>query len=348
VTFFSFPRHHRGIALLNLVYLVMLIGALTLTGMKMYGSIVERKHANATRENLENAVRMITTWAVTNGRLPTAAEYPGLFGGVTPPVDAWGQAIRYIYDTDLTTVNSGGLCGRTKTALTCNGATDNAFALVSGGTDLTLRSKADATLIAASRGAASFAPDPSDLYRVVTLAELKSKGGCYGATGGSGGGLRIVNNELPNGCTNSLYTATIFGDGGVAPFAKYSSSGLPAGLTRSGATLSGIPTQSGVSSVTVMLRDSQTPTANTILRTFVLNIANCAGNLITFTVPPTATVTSNWNGGVAGDQGTSNNISYVLNPATGTLNAFNSTGNRTSCIWYQQPINPSGRGSCTP
>ncbi|MDD5284983.1 MAG: hypothetical protein PHD54_03940 [Desulfuromonadaceae bacterium] len=209
----SSAGNRRGIALLNVVFIFIFIAVLIVSGLKMYGSVVVREKINDTKGGLENQVRMIMAWAAKNGRLPTKDEYPAVFGGTNPPLDAWGKPIYYIYDVSLTATGTGGLCGRTTTSLS-----NNAFALVSGGSDFTVLSTADAVVVTDSKGATAFVPDKSDMYRIVTLDELKSQTGCFGRTAGR---LRIVNNELPWTCSGSTANlATMVGDGG-APGAGY-------------------------------------------------------------------------------------------------------------------------------
>ncbi|MBI2353975.1 MAG: hypothetical protein HYV06_02910 [Deltaproteobacteria bacterium] len=336
----SFTRNRRGIALFNIVFLLVFIGVLVGAGAKMYGSMVVRGKVNDTKGELEREVQMITAWAVKNGRLPTATDYPGVFG--TTPMDAWGKQIHYIHDAGLTATASGGLCGRTATGLS-----NNAFALVSGGDDFNIQSTADGTVIDSSKAATAFAPDQSDLYRVVTLEELKSKAGCYGPTGGR---LRIVNNELPNACTGNAYSATIFADGGVTPYVSYSITGLPAGLAASGATISGAPAASGTSSVTVTVTDSHAPSPNSVTRAYSLKSASCASPPETYITlnPASGGVADNWNGGTANDQGTNNTDAasgkFNMTVTDGTLSAISlQNGTTASCIWFQRPLTLNGK-----
>jgi len=272
MSLFPLPlRNPRGMALLYLVLLFTLLGVLLGVGARMLGSSVTQGKVRETKAGLERDVQLITAWAVRNGRLPFTTptnEYATLFGA--NPLDAWGGPIAFIYDSNLTALSTGGICGRTGTAISFSGQ-DVAFLLLSGGDDMSISSTPK------ENGAFSGALDglqAADMYRIVTLNELRAQAGCSGATRGD---LRIVNNELPNVCKGMNYAVTLFGDGGVPPVA-YTFSGLPAGLTHSGANLSGVTTVAkGPNPVTVTATDSQTPTAHAVQRKYILNvISSCS------------------------------------------------------------------------
>ncbi|HXE96021.1 MAG TPA: Ig domain-containing protein [Dongiaceae bacterium] len=341
-------HNQRGIALFNIVFVLIFIGVLVASGVKMYGSMVARGKINDSKGGLDNQVKMIVAWAVKNGRLPIANEYPGVFGG-TAPLDAWGKSIYYIYDANLAAVNSGGLCGRTTTSLS-----NNAFALVSGGDDFTILSATELGVINISKAATAFTPDKSDLYRIVSLDELKSKAGCYGPTGGR---LRVVNNELPSVCSgSSTYPAVLFADGGVTGY-TWVLVAPPSWLTLNSSTgvLSPNPSITGTAGtypVTVTLTDSH---PNTVLRTFNLIVKSCGpappgspGNPIVFKTPDPTAVADNWNGGTANDQGTNNTNApsgkFNMTVTNGTLNTLSiNNGTTSSCIWYQRPLTLTGK-----
>lgn len=272
----SYIRNHRGMALLNMVFIFIFLGVLLVSGLKMYGSLVERGKINDTKNGLENQVKMIVAWSVKNGRLPTTAEYPGVLGG-TGPVDAWGKPIIYICDSNLTAISSGGLCGRTSTNLQ-DTATNLAFVLVSGGDDFNLQTTLVGTIVSAPTAVtvlSTLAGYQTDLYRAVPLEELKSKAGCYGQTGGR---LRIVNNELPSVCSgSSTYPAALFADGGVPGYTWALVSSLPSWLILNSTTgvLSPNPSITSVAGtypVTVSLTDAH---PNTVQRTYNLKVVTC-------------------------------------------------------------------------
>lgn len=259
-------RNQRGIALLYLVLFFTFLGALLSFGARMLAPSISRGKIVDTKAQLEQDISAITAWAVRNGRLPATIptdEYATLFGA--PPVDAWGKPVIYIYDADLAATATGGVCGRTGTSITLNGQ-NVAFVLLSGGEDLHLDStyQASGAISGALAGLKA-----SDIYRVVTLDELKAQAGCFGGTRGA---LRILNRELPNACRGEGYAVTLYSDGGVAPVSLVFS-GLPAGLSATGALLSGTTTVAqGPYQVQVTATDSQLPAPHAVQMKYTLNV----------------------------------------------------------------------------
>jgi hypothetical protein len=212
-------RNQRGVALLYLIIFFTLLGVLISAGVRQFGSKVNLGKTNDTKAELERDVQMITAWAAKNRKLPaSSAEYTSVFGA-TPPLDAWGKEIVYLFDVNAST---GELCGRTSTATQYGGA-DVSFILLSGGDDSTVNSTPGATGTLPAGTYAGLLS--SDLYRVVSLDELKSKAGCAGSTQGS---LRILNNELPSVCVgSSSYTAAVYASGGVPNYVWQAETNTP-------------------------------------------------------------------------------------------------------------------------
>lgn len=332
----------QGMSLLNVILLLMLIGVLATAGAKMVGPLVLRGKINETKTTINSAADAIISWSVTNGRLPKDTEFQTLLPN---PHDAWGKSLVYSYDDALTAGATGGLCGRTSSS-TYN-SQQVAFALISGGDDYTV----DSLPATSQKFPTSIDLKPSDLSRLITLDELKARAGCAGYTAGS---LRIVNNELPTACKDVPYTATISVVGGVTGY-TYTISGLPLGLTASGATISGTPTLTGVTpethAITVRVTDGQIPVANVAQRGYVLRVKPCLpaspgtpANPITFAPPTDPTVVSdNWNGGTPNDKGTNNvddpSGKFDMTVTNGTLSAISlKNGTSSSCIWFQRPL----------
>jgi hypothetical protein len=219
-------RNQRGIVLLYLVIFFILIGVLVSAGVRKFGSTVSLSKTNDTKAELERDVQMITAWAVKSGKLPALAQYPAVFGGTTAPQDSWGRPVVYIFDNNLTDTNTGGLCGRTSTAisLTSGQVVPNvALLLLSSADTEKPKSTLNGSLIT---GSFAVTVNPStiivtdtsdrDLVRWVTLDELKAKAGCAGSTQGS---LKILNNELPKACAgDAAYQATMVAHGGVPAY----------------------------------------------------------------------------------------------------------------------------------
>ena len=76
--------------------------------------------------------------------------------------------------------------------------------------------------------------------------------------------LSLSTSTLPNGTVGVPYSAVIGVTGGTSPYSCTITAGtLPAGLSLSGCTVSGTPTTSGSSTVTVKVTDSGSPTQTT-------------------------------------------------------------------------------------
>lgn len=69
---------------------------------------------------------------------------------------------------------------------------------------------------------------------------------------------RIITTALPTGTAGVAYTASLSAIGGVPPL-FWTASGLPAGLSLTGNTISGTPNVSGSSTVTLTVSDSRNP-----------------------------------------------------------------------------------------
>lgn len=282
-------------ALLYLVVLFTLLGVLVTAGARMYGSTVTQRKLTDTKAALERDVQMLSAWSARNGRLPLTSpinEYATVFG--TIPLDAWGKPFAYVYDETLANSSVsgfGGICGREHTGLTVKSCpdvacmtpssttADVAFVLLSGGDNYNNQTAATGGAATVNTYAGTVSVDGyagdvnrveyyDDMVRVVTLNELKTQAGCFG---GAQGGLRIVNNELPNACKRVPYDGTsIFGDGGVPPL-SYAVSGLPRGMRSSGGSIMGTASSAskGAYPVVVTLTDSA---AVSVKRSYVLNL----------------------------------------------------------------------------
>jgi hypothetical protein len=95
------------------------------------------------------------------------------------------------------------------------------------------------------------------------------------------------------------YSASISVTGGTPPY-SYVASGLPAGLTMgSNGTINGILKTSGITSFTVNVTDSATPTAGTVNKTFWLTVDFFAKEPVIYLYPTTeqpVSVKLNFNG----------------------------------------------------
>ena len=103
-------------------------------------------------------------------------------------------------------------------------------------------------------------------------------------------GLVILTGSLPNGQTNTSYSASVTASGGVAPY-TWSSSDLPRSLMINSATgaISGTPLNAGTSTVHITVTDSSSTRLSTT-KAFSLSIIN----------PPLVLNTTSLPGGIAG------------------------------------------------
>lgn len=240
-------KDRRGVALLYLIVFFTLLGVLVSVGVKKIGSVIAAGKINETKTGLENYAAVLFEWSLNKGRLPVKDEYAAVFGGT--PMDAWGKPLVFSFYSTLT--HKGGICGKTGMSTVYNGQ-PVAVVISSGGDDYSVDQTFNLDI---SPSPTILNPAPNDLVRVVTLEELKIKSGCYGSGQGR---LAILNNELPAACKRQPYSAAIYADGGVAPYMKYSTSGLPAGLGISGANIifGTSTTASGSYTVGVAVTDS--------------------------------------------------------------------------------------------
>jgi Putative Ig domain len=114
----------------------------------------------------------------------------------------------------------------------------------------------------------------------------------------------LVITSPPAGTINTPYTGLIGVSGGTAPYMCAITLGtLPAGLTISNCTISGTPTASGSTPLTVKATDSSTPALTTTGP--VTLVINPASATLTITSPPPATVDTPYTGpiGITGGTG---------------------------------------------
>lgn len=162
----------NGFAMLYVIILFALIGLLISTGIKKIGSSVALVKNNDTKAALERTEMSVIAWSARNGRLPTFTEYSSTFGST--PSDVWGKPLVFAYYSSLTHFDS--VCTSTNTLISYNGQAV-AFILLSGGDDYAVNSSLTSGILAVS----PLTPSSQDMFRVVTVEELKIRSGCYGA-----------------------------------------------------------------------------------------------------------------------------------------------------------------------
>lgn len=163
--------------------------------------------------------------------------------------------------------------------------------------------------------AGSFTGDPTNPQNLYKLVIDSDGGTAVLNLSGSGVGintLSVTTTSLPDANTNVAYSTTVGATGGVFPY-SWSATGLPTGLSINANTgaISGTPTVSGTSSVTVTVTDNNSPKTSAS-KTFSLKVG---------VVSITSTTLKSWTQGV----------DYALPPAQ-TIAASGGTGPYTFAI----------------
>jgi type II secretory pathway pseudopilin PulG len=228
----------EGFSLIEVAIILIIVGLLVGLGAELIGPMTRRAKILATTGNIDSAVESLVSYGAANNSLPVTGSFSAT---VKDPNDAWTKPLYYIIDNNLTDTSVGGVCGRKTTLLTlrlcpdagCSTPTETisnvALIVLSGGgnynnqttgtqayTSATTISAYDVDVAVDDYAADIDSADPyDDLFRWVTIDELRTKAGCVGPQ------LKVINNELPRGYVSSAYSATVFAHGGV----PYSSGG---------------------------------------------------------------------------------------------------------------------------
>lgn len=112
-------------------------------------------------------------------------------------------------------------------------------------------------------------PTPPQAGTIIAPGPQSPPMGVFG--GGAGGmGAPTVTSALPAGTHAVAYSTTLAASGGVPPY-TWSQTGLPAGLTLAGSTISGTVASAGTSSVHLTVTDSATPAnTSTVIQSLVM------------------------------------------------------------------------------
>lgn len=288
---FRIPRSESGFTLVEIAMVLVLLGVLVTFGMTLVGPLTKKLKYNATKEIIQADIDGIEGWSYDGKLLPTSGTWATV---VRNPKDAWLAQLYYVYDNNLTSVSTGGICGRSSTAIclnvACTGTASDtyvAFAVLSAADDHTVQTTLNSITIAAPGAGTGPLATPStsdDIVYYVTLNELRTKAGCKGAQ------LQILNQELPEGYNGASYSAIIEVDpayAGAPPVASpkytWTITGAPVWLTTSSPlTVTGdtltlpVPPATGIAAtptttITVQVTENTTPT-NTAKKVFLLNI----------------------------------------------------------------------------
>jgi hypothetical protein len=262
---FRLATAQAGIALMPLVLTIAIAGALIGAGMKLVGPHVQHQRTATAITMLDQAFRSVMAWSQTHGRLPMDVEF-GAAAGVRD--DPWKNGLVYGYDSRLTDIDAGGVCGLQTTGLAVNGNVDVAFFILSGGSDFTV----DTTPSTSGAHAGNVTVSALDLIYVVSLVDLRNQVGCFDRTMGR---LTVLNTELPEGCDDQSYTGDLFAEGGVAPYI-WTGTTVPAWLTLTpvgrSCHLSGSPLAPGTYPLALTLTDN---VGTQVQRRFDIIVATC-------------------------------------------------------------------------
>ena len=273
-------QNKKGIALLPLIMMVVVFGALVGVGMGVVKQRVEKEQRLKTVENMTAAVQAISSWSLLNGSLPQWGDntpdtvIDEFLEIVKQPEDAWQQDFIYSYATDLAQGMPGDICGKTTTTIPGSGTDFIAFLITSPGRDRIINTTPGTS--GSYTGQVTFAPD--DISEVVTLAQLQNAIGCFGMVQGR---LILLNDDLPDACSGQAYEAVIYAEGGVPllapPFYSWTHTITAPWLTgitplSRHLTLQGTPSAIGTETFDVSLSDRE---GNTFQRQFNINIIAC-------------------------------------------------------------------------
>jgi len=273
-------QRNKGIALLPLILMVVVFGALLGVGMGVVKQRVEKAQQQKTVEAMRSAVQTIIGWAAETGTLP-------VWGDNTPDAnmdefcevvkerdDTWHQGFVYAYDSSLTDLSAGGICGKTSTGISASGSGPIALVILSPGMDRSLTSTPGTSGAYAGAVALSL----TDVTMVVTLEQLRHAIGCFSGTQGR---LNILNNDLPKACAGQAYEATLFAEGGVPlstnplyAWTHTTSAAWITGITPADThlTLQGTPPAAGTAVFDATVTDAD---GNTFTRRFNLDVVSC-------------------------------------------------------------------------
>ena len=206
-------KNYRGFTLIEIAIVLVIIGLLVGMGTSMIGPLTQRAKLHETKDIINAATESLISYAASRNELP--ADTATFASVVRKSNDVWGGALIYVLDPNLADNTIGGICGRRSTSLTLNICSDAAcsspdprndvaFLILSRGSNINIQTNTGADPIEIYDVGIpvddfSGGGDPSnvvaydDVYKWITLDELRTKAGCTGAQ------LKIINNELPYG-----------------------------------------------------------------------------------------------------------------------------------------------------
>ena len=252
------------------------------------------------------------SWAVTPGSLPAGLTLNSATGAITgTPTGTFSGSVTFtVTDGETPTPQTANkqLSMQVNAQLSCNipgslaaGVIGTAYSAGAGGASggiqpyswsVTTGTLPSGLSIASSTGLITGTPTGPQVGSIgftVTATDSQSPAkSCSGNTSISisAPALNITTASLPAGTINTAYSANLAGSGGVTPYTwtLQTGSNLPAGLSLStGGAITGTPTALGTTNFTVVLTDSETPTAQTTTANLSITINNSAPLVVSTT-----------------------------------------------------------------
>lgn len=216
----TIPKQSRGFTLVEVAVVLFFMGIFVSFASTMLKNIALSNKLRDARDKLTVVSDTVQSWAVKNRTLPTITD-------IGSPPDYWNRSYTLTSYTPATGATDSicrqsstnlAVCPGTSAAVNCSVGIvrDVAYMLVSNGDNLALESLPAVTNCPAGltcKPKYEVSAGYDDLYKYVTLQELKKVVGCVEADSR----LRVLNSELPPAKVGVAYPAAIQADGG-APF----------------------------------------------------------------------------------------------------------------------------------
>lgn len=222
----------KGFTLIELAMVMVVIGLVIGGGIQMMSVMSKRAKITEVKQQLESAREAIIGFVQVNGNLPTQAEFQNLWTGSKDQItgvalDPWNKPILYI--SSLHFANTTDICNYRVADLNVSNyvsAVDVAFVIVSSSENYNMQTRLrtastpdEVRIYSPSQQIDDNTTDFNratdkydDLYRFVTLQELKSAINCQDSA------LEIIPMTLPSTYEKQIYNANINANGGI-PFA---------------------------------------------------------------------------------------------------------------------------------